>query len=535
MRICFRTKNPSKINPIRAKNQKKIILSLNDSEAKIFFFKNESYVNFDLPIYIKFDILLSKISDNIKDEDYWKIRKSNPNDFENVNYKLLHNKNGKYDWRPFQLIHPVLYVSLVNQMTTIENWEFIKNRFEEIKKSSFVKCVSMPILSETKKSDKAEQILNWWEEIEQESLKLSLEFNYLYHTDITDCYGSMYTHSIVWAMHGKEYAKNHKKIIPENIKLIGNIIDRHLQAMSYGQTNGIPQGSVLMDFIAEIVLHYIDSELTKSIKNDDTIKDIDFKILRYRDDYRIFVNNPTIADKIIKYLTEALIDVGLKLHSQKTTSYDNVINGSIKSDKIDWMMCKRNATTIQKRLLILHRFSDKNKNSGTLIKELTNIFKLINQKMKDEKSLYYENIDVLISIVTDIAYHNPKTYSISIAILSLLFSLLNEKDGEVEQVIKKVIKKFSNIPNTGHMELWLQRAIIKSDIDMSIFNENICKLVNGTQLSLWNNDWLHDASKTKKNITNILEETSIIDKAEIERIDSIVDNNEVVLFRVQNS
>ena len=50
------------------------------------------------------------------------------------------------------------------------------------------------------------------------------------------------------------------------------------------------------------------------------------------------------------------MDLGLKLHSQKTVNFDNVIQGSIKSDKIDWMMCKRNATTIQKQLLILHQF-----------------------------------------------------------------------------------------------------------------------------------------------------------------------------------
>jgi hypothetical protein len=35
-------------------------------------------------------------------------------------------------------------------------------------------------------------------------------------------------------------------------KSIGNIIDTAMQGMNYGQTNGIPQGSVLMDFIAEM-------------------------------------------------------------------------------------------------------------------------------------------------------------------------------------------------------------------------------------------------------------------------------------------
>ncbi len=38
-------------------------------------------------------------------------------DFNNVNYKLITNKDGKYSWRPFQLIHPALYVNLVNNIT----------------------------------------------------------------------------------------------------------------------------------------------------------------------------------------------------------------------------------------------------------------------------------------------------------------------------------------------------------------------------------------------------------------------------------
>ncbi len=45
-----------------------------------------------------------------------------------------------------------------------------------------------------------------------------------------------------------------------------------------------------MDFIAEIVLGYADTLITTEIK---AAKILDYKILRYRDDYRIFVNSPT--------------------------------------------------------------------------------------------------------------------------------------------------------------------------------------------------------------------------------------------------
>ncbi len=68
--------------------------------------------------------------------------------------------------------------------------------------------------------------------------------------DITNCYGSIYTHSIAWALMDKEVAKSKKG----KSGLLGNIIDTYMQGMQYGQTNGIPQGSVLFDFIAEFIL-----------------------------------------------------------------------------------------------------------------------------------------------------------------------------------------------------------------------------------------------------------------------------------------
>ena len=101
----------------------------------------------------------------------------------------------------------------------------------------------------------AAQILSWWQGIEQASIELALEYDYVFLcADITDCYGAIYTHSIAWAIHGKTVAKQNRT----DKNLVGNVIDWYIQDMRHGQTNGIPQGSVLMDFIAEILLGYAD-------------------------------------------------------------------------------------------------------------------------------------------------------------------------------------------------------------------------------------------------------------------------------------
>jgi hypothetical protein len=62
--------------------------------------------------------------------------------------------------------------------------------------------------------------------------------------------------------------------------------EKYNHTLALAQTNGIPQGSVLMDFIAEMVLGYIDECLSRCLD-----EKMDYRIIRYRDDYRIFTNS----------------------------------------------------------------------------------------------------------------------------------------------------------------------------------------------------------------------------------------------------
>jgi|LauGreDrversion4_2_1035121.scaffolds.fasta_scaffold84640_2 RNA-directed DNA polymerase len=497
----------------------KNILSLNNDELKEFFLKHESYINFDLPPYINFNSLLQKISnDTLGKEKLSYIQADKPEHYENVNYKLFHNKNGKYDWRKFELINPFIYVSLVHEIATQENWKLIKNRLNNIKAKSVVQCMSLPIVSESNQSDKAAQITNWWKQIEQKSLKLSLDYSCVYHTDITDCYGSIYTHSIAWALHSKKTSKYKRQDRNFKKNYVGGVIDCHIQKMANGQTNGIPQGSVLMDFIAEIVLSYADLCLSVRLKH---IKKSDFKILRYRDDYRIFVNNPQLANEIIKLLTEVLINLGLRLNSEKTNFSNNIIQSSIKQDKIGWLVANKYAKTTQKQLLIIHQFALRYPNSGTIVRELQTLSKKI--RKNKEKIKKNEDIEVLVSIIIDIALLNPRTYSISMAVVSILFGLLEQE--QTECIVNKIINKFNAIPNTGHMQIWLQRATIKLRISKSIFDESLCKLINNESTTLWNNSWLH---RTNQNLLN--NRGNIIQQDILDGIDIEIQNNEVLLF-----
>jgi hypothetical protein len=85
-------------------------------------------------------------------------------------------------------------------------------------------------------------------------------------------------------LYGKEEAKDNR-----HKSSLGNDVDKLIRSMRYGQTNGIPQGSVLMDFIAEMVLGYADTLIIEKLKEIERNKDYeilhkDYEILRYRDD-----------------------------------------------------------------------------------------------------------------------------------------------------------------------------------------------------------------------------------------------------------
>jgi RNA-directed DNA polymerase len=494
---------------------KQNILELTHEKARNYFLKSESYCNFDLPVYFNFTCLLSEVDLVLKGKKLSDFENSKPQDLDDVNYKILNNKDGRYAWRPLQLIHPALYVSLAHEITTQKNWTLICERFNNFSSNSNIECLSIPKESSTKNSDKAEQISSWWKQIEQRSIEMALDYQYLTHTDITDCYGAIYTHSVAWALHDKKFIK--EKNNKYDNSLLGNKIDTCLSNMSHGQTNGIPQGSSLMDFIAEIVLGYADLLLSDEIG--EKIKD--YKILRYRDDYRIFTNNLRDGEQILKYLTEVMISLGLKLNAEKTNSTNDVVTGAIKNDKLYWIKQKQTKVNFQKDLLIIYELSRQYSNSGSLKRALDDFYSRL-LKVKNFK----ENIIPLISIASDIAYKNPVTYNYIAAIVSYLLSYITD-DSQKKDLLKRIIKKFSSIPNTGHLMIWLQRIYLGISLKSCClrFDEKICCLVLNENVELWNNSWL------KGKIKDVIKPKKIIDHDEIEKLPAVISRKEVELFK----
>ena len=84
-----------------------------------------------------------------------------------------------------------------------------------------------------------------------------------------------------------------------------------------------------MDFVAELVLGWVDLQITEELGEAK-----EFKVLRYRDDYRIFANSDVHAEAILKVVSDKLRSVGMKLGVAKTVVSSNVVEGAIKPDKL---------------------------------------------------------------------------------------------------------------------------------------------------------------------------------------------------------
>lgn len=489
----------------------KKIVDLSNEEARTYFLKGSSYFNSDMPNYISFEPILTDVSTVLSDKNFAAFKSSNPNDFSGVNYSFLANKDGKFAWRPFELIHPAIYVSLVNVICDSANWAIIQKRLSEFEGGA-VDCCSAPVLSTDNQKDVATQIKSWWQNIEQRSLVYSLEFSHVLHTDVVDCYGSLYTHSISWAIHGLEEAKRNKR----NDSFLGNKIDTHIQACRYGQTNGISQGSVLMDFIAEIVIGYVDEQINLVLG-----KPTDFRILRYRDDYRIFANNDERVEEILKVVSEKLISVGMKLGLSKTLLSKSVVEGSIKPDKLAGIdlqdLGDTNAETMQKQLLRLHSFGQRFPNSGALRRLVSEFHTKVSTQTEKP-----DDLEVQVAIATDIGFVSPSTFPAVAGILSHLISLALSE--EKPRLWNKVRNKMNRVPYNGYLEIWLQRVIQPIGITFAS-EEPICKIANGESLDLWENGWI--ASNSLKDALSI---SKLIVKS-VSDTEEVIQPEEVELFK----
>lgn len=476
------------------------VLDMTANEARKFFMRSDSYSTLDLPRCFTFDGILKYVETTMGTIDYsqWQKDKNNrPSKFDTCNHHVQIAKNNSFAYRTISFVNPYLYYLLVRDITENGNWEMIKNRMTELQ-VSWIERLAIPGVPGNPPEKgrpnfaKGEQILDWWERFEQRSLELSLEYRYMLCTDIADCYPSIYTHSISWALHEREEAKKAVQgdTSAKSATELGSTLDKHITSMQSGETLGIPQGSKLFDFIAELVLAYADKNLAKKLGEKD-IKGI--HVLRYRDDYRIFSNSLDDLKVVSVVLGQVLNALHLNLNASKTYISEEPLRDAIKKDKlarIERGLDKRRyaGTSIQKQLLLVREFSEEYPNSGSVTIILNNVKK----RIEGQKDFSRENIPVLVAIVVDILMQNQKQCAILITILSQLTAQLDSN--KRSSVLKQVIQCLKDLPQVGYVEIWMTYLLLRQGQKVAEygFSEPLCSFLENKGQPLWDITWLED-------------------------------------------
>ncbi|MCY4395802.1 MAG: RNA-directed DNA polymerase [Rhodospirillaceae bacterium] len=173
------------------------------------------------------------------------------------------------------------------------------------------------------------------------------KFNKLIKLDISKCFDSIYTHSIGWAVIGKEAQKEN---LQKSKGTFPDRFDKLMQNMNFGETNGILIGPEFSRIFAEIILQAVDQEVERELK--DNNKPLhhrrNYEAFRYVDDYFIFFNNDVEKTRIMDQLQYSLRRYKLSLNAAKAIEYQKPIITKI-------TMAKQQISNLLEKKIRFHR------------------------------------------------------------------------------------------------------------------------------------------------------------------------------------
>lgn len=140
-------------------------------------------------------------------------------------------------------------------------------------------------------------------------------FGYLVKVDVAKCFDSIYTHSIAWAAHGHDVIK--ANLGPNLDRTFGGAFDKLMQRLNHSETSGITIGSEVSRLFAEIILQAVDLELAERLDQLGMKFGEDYEVLRYVDDYFIFLADESRRPFVVDALSRSLRKYKLHLNASK--------------------------------------------------------------------------------------------------------------------------------------------------------------------------------------------------------------------------
>ena len=196
--------------------------------------------------------------------------------------------------RPCSIPHPKAYASLA--LAISQNWQELSYVSENENSMIVPRC----------HGDGRLVIMDYEDRVSASQRMMNASFGkrFVVKTDISNCYPSVYSHSVPWAVAGIAEAKKNRS---KKGKWY-NKLDQALRRVSRNETNGIPIGPGTSNIISEAILGRVDSELRNN-----------FTFFRYIDDYTAFCGSYEEAERFVFVLGQELANYKLTLNVGKTT------------------------------------------------------------------------------------------------------------------------------------------------------------------------------------------------------------------------
>lgn len=235
-----------------------------------------------------------------------------------VQYENMRNINVP---RALAIPNPIAYRNLCHVLSG--NWEHLLKHFEDKTKGQHFKVSRIHI----RKLDNSKTLLEIGYEDEEET-ELSIDKKHLFEmnhknfytddypepelligkhfiakVDISNCFPSIYTHSIPWALVGKENSKKHR-----GDKEWFNQIDKFTRNLKDAETHGLLIGPHASNLLSEIILVSVDDVMYKK----------GYSYIRNIDDYSFYAKTHQEAEKFIVNLAAELKKLSLTLNHKKT-------------------------------------------------------------------------------------------------------------------------------------------------------------------------------------------------------------------------
>jgi hypothetical protein len=262
-------------------------------------------------------------------------------DFKKIpfNYKVLHKEN---DFRQLSIVHPKTQLALVDFYETYKEQVLYYSRISSFsirKPHGIARFVYYnDKLHQSDQGDKDDFLELSGKEYENLKTFFTYEkytnihrfyedyryqraekkYRILFKIDISKCFDSIYSHSVVWALSNKDIVKER---ILESIATFGGQFDKLMQHANYGETNGIVIGPEFSRIFAELILQRVDKNVEEKLRKGGVFNRKHYEIYRYVDDYFVFCDDETTKEEIISLFRHQLKEFKMALNDAKAKIY----------------------------------------------------------------------------------------------------------------------------------------------------------------------------------------------------------------------